>query len=218
MNWFTICNICLFVTSTALLALAYARPVSDAVCTRQLFSYSPALEAVEYHEEDYKGVFHQPSIYRGRPTDEIDEHWRKLWDYGGFNVPYDKLYLLNRSTETPWQRTPEEFGGGATAMLWGFHQLHCLDLVRQGVYRHVYEEKGKVIPAFDGPEYLVLMHIDHCIELMRIHMQCHIDTTPYLVKIDDSVPVGYKAEFSSHHKCRNYEKVRNWVIDHTAIP
>lgn len=39
-----------------------------------------------------------------------------------------------------------------------FHQLHCLDLVCQGVYRKVYEGKGKVILAFDGPEYLVMMH------------------------------------------------------------
>lgn len=78
-GWFTICNTCLFVTSIALLAFAYARPSSDATYTRQLFSYSPALEAVEYHEEEYQGVFHQPSIYRGRPTDEMDKHRRKLW-------------------------------------------------------------------------------------------------------------------------------------------
>ncbi|KAJ4360450.1 uncharacterized protein N0V89_001013 [Didymosphaeria variabile] len=79
-SWLTMGNITLFVVSTALLALAYSRPISDASCTRQLFSYSPALEAVEYHEEDYKGVFHQASIYRGTPTDEIDENWRELWD------------------------------------------------------------------------------------------------------------------------------------------
>lgn len=113
-------------------------------------------------------------------------------------------------------------------------------MVRQGVYRNVYEEKGKVVPAFDGPEYLVMMHIgkqtpsrhqdsvedesayygllDHCIELLRIHMQCHVDTTPYLIKLDESVPIGYKADFSTHQKCRNFDKVRQWVVDNTAIP
>jgi hypothetical protein len=45
---------------------------------------------------------------------------------GGFDVPVDKLHLLNKSAEESWQHTPEEFGGGVAAMMWGFHQLHCL--------------------------------------------------------------------------------------------
>ena len=45
---------------------------------------------------------------------------------GGFNVPDDKLSLLNKSLDRTWQRTPPEHGGGVAAMMWGFHQLHCL--------------------------------------------------------------------------------------------
>lgn len=78
----------LFLVSVAALALAYAHPPSDATCVEKLFSYSPALESVEYHEEDYSGVFHQPSIYRGHPTPELDEHWRKLWDCKFFEFPF----------------------------------------------------------------------------------------------------------------------------------
>jgi hypothetical protein len=75
-----VCQLIFFLISVAALALAYSLPPTDATCVAKLFSYSPALEAVEYHEEDYSGVFHQPSVYRGNPTPELDEHWRKLWD------------------------------------------------------------------------------------------------------------------------------------------
>lgn len=94
LNLLTIGNMSLFIISIGILSLAYGRPVSDAACTRQLFSYSPALEAVEYHEEDFKGLFHQPSIYRGTPTDEIDENWRVLWDckYSLLPIILDILY------------------------------------------------------------------------------------------------------------------------------
>lgn len=49
-------------------------------------------------------------------------------------------------------------------------------------------------------------------------MMCHVDVTPYLVKEDETAPIGIRAEFSSHHKCRNYDKVQKWVVDNTAIP
>jgi hypothetical protein len=45
---------------------------------RLTYGTAPAFEAVEYHEEDYKGIFHQASAYRGKPTPELDERWRKL--------------------------------------------------------------------------------------------------------------------------------------------
>ncbi len=97
---------------------------------------------------------------------------------------------------------------------------------------------------FDGPDYLVRMHLgelllqhavykiistrsenanevisfsDHCIELIRIDMMCNADTTPYLVLEDDTAPEGLRADFSSHHKCRNFEKIQSWMVEHTAI-
>ena len=41
---------------------------------------APALEAVEYHEENFAGIFHQPSKYRGTPTPELEAEWEALWD------------------------------------------------------------------------------------------------------------------------------------------
>lgn len=55
------------------------------------------------------------------------------------------------------------------------------------------------------------MHVDHCIEALRISLMCHADTTPYLMINDPTAPLGRRADFSPHHKCRNFEKIREWT-------
>lgn len=55
------------------------------------------------------------------------------------------------------------------------------------------------------------MHVDHCIEALRISLMCHADTTPYLVINDPTAPHGLRADFSPHHKCRKFEPIRQWV-------
>jgi hypothetical protein len=95
-------------------------------------------------------------------------------------------------------------------------------MIRQSTWMDVYHNEFNMTPkALDEPDYLVRMHMgthlgpatptvpfdlhlsDHCLELMRIDMMCNIDVTPY---------------FNSHHKCRNFKKIQEWVVDHTVIP
>ncbi|RYP20474.1 hypothetical protein DL765_002773 [Monosporascus sp. GIB2] len=108
---------------------------------------APALEAVAYHDETLPGDFLQPSPYRGTPTPEIDSRWEKLWDWGAFNVPEDKIPLLNKSRSGSWHRTDPKFGGGVAGLFWGFHQIHCLDLLRQMSYKDEYEKSGRRLPS-----------------------------------------------------------------------
>ena len=133
-------NILLFLASLTLFILPYTRSVTDSQCVKQLYTWckslptrvasphlmqniAPAFEAIEYHEEDYTGVFRQSSEFRGKPTPEIDERWVKLWDYREFDVPESKWDLLNRTGDETIVRTAK---GGGAALMWGMHQLHCL--------------------------------------------------------------------------------------------
>ncbi|KAF4257290.1 hypothetical protein KXX13_001021 [Aspergillus fumigatus] len=47
---------------------------------------------------------------------------------------------------------------------------------------------------------------------------CTSDVTPILIELDPKAPFGERADFRSNHKCRNFWDIRQWVIDHTAIP
>jgi hypothetical protein len=40
---------------------------------------------------------------------------------------------------------------------------------------------------------------------------CYGDITPVLVELDNTTRGGRKADFNVHHKCRNFEKIVNWV-------
>ncbi|KAJ4349427.1 uncharacterized protein N0V89_008042 [Didymosphaeria variabile] len=138
---FSIVNVLLFLSSIVLVIIAYKRPVTDSQCVKQLYTWSPAFEAIEYHEEDYSGLFRQASAYRGKPTPELDEQWLKLWDCEPtisplfniiqaktdqdreFDVPESAWPRMNRTADPSIVRTSK---GGGAALFWGMHQLHCL--------------------------------------------------------------------------------------------
>ena len=62
------------------------------------------------------------------------------------------------------------------------------------------------------------MHVDHCIEGLRISLMCHGDTTPYMVLEDPTAPNNMRADFSPHHKCRDFGLIKQWVKDNQLAP
>lgn len=55
------------------------------------------------------------------------------------------------------------------------------------------------------------MHVDHCIESLRLSLMCYGDVTPVLIEVAPDAPLGRRADFNVHHKCRNFEKLTEWV-------
>ena len=55
------------------------------------------------------------------------------------------------------------------------------------------------------------MHVDHCLEALRLSFMCYSDITPLVLPYDDTRRVGRKLDFSVHHKCRNFDKIVDWV-------
>ncbi|KAK2003333.1 hypothetical protein LX36DRAFT_625222 [Colletotrichum falcatum] len=80
------------------------------------------------------------------------------------------------------------------------HQLHCLNAVRKGVYQDFY---GK-------PDKHQLLHMDHCIDLIRTVLQCNSDLTPtlYTSKVDHGL-LGKPRT----HTCRAFEPILQWATE-----
>jgi hypothetical protein len=57
------------------------------------------------------------------------------------------------------------------------------------------------------------MHTDHCIEALRLNLMCQSDTTPVFLITDPKASLGVRPDFSGHHKCRNFEKIRQWAAE-----
>lgn len=50
------------------------------------------------------------------------------------------------------------------------------------------------------------MHVDHCLESIRIALMCHGDITPVgLVRLDDEAPMGGRPDFSPLRKCVKFD-------------
>lgn len=202
----------LLCVTALLVSAAITRSPNEAECMQKLSVWSPAFEAVEYVDVQFQNGFFEQSKYRGRPTPEIEKAWFELWNFGPVNIPVDKLSVLNKSKDDDWQRTKPESGGGVIGSLEVFHQIHCLDLIRQYTYKDEYDYSN--LPSFDGSPRLVREHVDHCINSLRIYLQCASDVTPYLMKRDTQKPLGIDPDFNTQHKCRNFDAIHAWTKMH----
>lgn len=63
---------------------------------------------------------------------------------------------------------------------------------------------------------MVLDHIEHCIEYLRINLMCFSDETPYLIQVDETGNEVIYAD--SLHRCRNFEKLIEWAKEHVVEP
>jgi hypothetical protein len=57
------------------------------------------------------------------------------------------------------------------------------------------------------------MHIDHCIEALRLQLMCAGDVTPVLLQLDPIM--GQSADFNVRHKCRKWERITDWQYNHS---
>lgn len=103
----------------------------------------------------------------------------------------------------------------AVGLLEGFHQIHCLNLVRQYTYREDWDYSGAA-SWHGGPEQ-VRWHVDNCIETLRMNIMCAGDVTPYLIWNDPEGFGGESPGFNTLHKCRRWEPIVDWVKDHVVF-
>ncbi|CZT18450.1 uncharacterized protein RCC_04295 [Ramularia collo-cygni] len=182
----------LLLSLIGIVAIDLSHKPSNLECAKQLSMYSPAMEAVEYIDIDFAASF--------------NKH--------GVEIPVEEIQGLNRSESDHLRHVPPEIGTNYVGILEVFHQLHCLNMIRMYTWYQV--DKFSGIP--DGLSMSPLknrMHIDHCIESLRISLMCAGDVTPLLIR--EGGPVGSKADFNTHHRCRNFEKLNDWIDNNWSV-
>jgi hypothetical protein len=116
-----------------------------------------------------------------------------------------------------------------------FHHLHCLNLLRRVTYREYYEPLGGefghgpealkahtgmyiaklALPSQSIEDHLAYRFLDHCIEVLRQNIQCNADIGLFTFYMIPDDPLAWP-ELNSKHVCRNFDKVREWAIDHSV--
>ncbi|KAF2439687.1 hypothetical protein P171DRAFT_368535 [Karstenula rhodostoma CBS 690.94] len=96
-----------------------------------------------------------------------------------------------------------------------YHQLHCIDAIRQGYWAVVEAAaQGRTPSDADTPAMGTLPHIRHCLDLLRQSIMCHGDTT---LEVVDPRVKGVHG-FGVKHRCRDWGQLVHWTEQWNDIP
>jgi len=111
-----------------------------------------------------------------------------------------------------------KYGGGYPANVEGLHHLHCLNLLRKSLkYNYdYYKDLGE--GAFQNEEYVVKVHVSHCLDIIRQQLMCTVDTGVLgQVWWRPSGPTPF-VDFNTQHQCKNFDAIRNWAEERQLPP
>lgn len=130
------------------------------------------------------------------------------------HVSEEQARLLPNKTapEAPYE------GSGYLLVLHVFHDLHCLDKIRQALYYFAHDQwnstynpyvlfssPSDALSAYGG-EAMRITHLDHCIDALRQSIQCHADIAPNVFQYSPKAGfIGARANVV--HECRDFNKV-----------
>ncbi|KAK1751708.1 hypothetical protein QBC47DRAFT_433711 [Echria macrotheca] len=204
-------ELCLYLVFSIALAtvtfFAGRHSVSLKDCGIRLSTWSPALEAIEYQQVMFDARFAAPSIYRGKPTPQLDGAWETMIHRGAGSLRVEKqdLWRLNKTADANRTVTFNDGSGDYPTMLEVFHQLHCLNELRKKTWPDYYPDVEEELKAVDRA------HTDHCIEIIRIALMCFSDVTPVTASFVDWNHGNPVPDFSTLHTCRNFDKIFDFV-------
>lgn len=150
----------------------------------------------------------EQSPWSGKPSAALDGAWHRLLEPTTIKVTEEELLRSNQSSiEFP--------NGGYMAWLGVFHELHCIKMLRQWIYKDHYQP-NITSDAFGewsihaGTRLLQNAivdtdSIDHCLDILRSAAMCHGDTTLTTFGWTDMKEKPMLNTRPIDHKCVNWE-------------
>ncbi|EGR52961.1 uncharacterized protein TRIREDRAFT_53824 [Trichoderma reesei QM6a] len=191
----------------------------DILCAKHTNRWSPLVRDVpiKYTYQEFNGSFLKENIYRNVGSAEVDKAWEDLGSGYRAGVISYKDGIASGLDPSFVQRA-EKYGGGFIVNVEGMHHLHCLNLVRKALYFNYdyYKELGE--HAFVNEEFILRLHITHCLDTLRQVLMCNVDTGVLgQVWVDTKEPTAFPV-FSTKHVCKNYDDIRKWAELQQAPP
>ncbi|KAG0698833.1 hypothetical protein DFH29DRAFT_1002457 [Suillus ampliporus] len=144
---------------------------------------------------------------------EIDAAWARIsHDVLPTRMTLEEILKAGEVDSPSKVKYAEKFGGGFMVSLEATHQMHCLNLLRKASWIEYYEP---VEPSFQDAPYIVRMHLDHCIEMIRQNIMCNAEVMIITWDWVERHKTPYP-NFNTRHQCRNYEKILEWAGKHAV--
>ncbi|KAI0146669.1 hypothetical protein BJ166DRAFT_538323 [Pestalotiopsis sp. NC0098] len=202
----------------AVIVVVFFYPLQIGTKHRDQVIYSPASEAISYHVRGFNAGYlpgekspYQLDCPTCTPTDSIDDAWAELYSpWMWSKIPRNQAAQLNNLTiNIPGEEDQYLIG------LDVFHQLHCLDNIRRGLWPDRYRHEDYM--GGQGMSLLSAKHLDHCVDQIRQVIMCASDVSTNWLRWDEewqsNMPPGF-----TYHSCRNFDAVVDWAREHTVEP
>ncbi|OAP65240.1 hypothetical protein AYL99_01212 [Fonsecaea erecta] len=213
--WWTFCALVLVVSNafTFYGARVYRHSQLDRVCTAHTSqSWSPVEQDVDihYNSRRFNASFYTESIYRQPASPEVDAAWEELGtELKGIVLSVDEA--KKSGLELDRVMVGEDYGGpGYVAFVEVTHQIHCLNLLRRGLWFNYEYYQSHNIGEFADGDRIVKLHIGHCLDTLRQALMCSSDTG-LLPFVWVGNPPKQFPDFFREHKCRNFEPILDFA-------
>ncbi|KAH8695866.1 hypothetical protein GQ44DRAFT_719161 [Phaeosphaeriaceae sp. PMI808] len=169
--------------------------------------HSPLNYLVHDRIEAWDLTHGKPSEYTSLNRTVADAAWDKV-DFGPtrgwLKVQKSDLDKINDTS------VPFADGSGYLAGIEVFSQLNCLNYLRKQLYNSTYQisPADETIPA----QY----RIPHCIEAIRLALQCQSDVTLITQRWADGWGAPM-ANWKRKHQCRNFDKILEYAQENQPI-
>ncbi|KAJ7741199.1 hypothetical protein DFH07DRAFT_751173, partial [Mycena maculata] len=157
---------------------------------------APAQHTIEYQTVKFhRGLGDDIPAYERPPSPEVDLAWGELYAYSASRVPKSEVVKM---TNTTWPILHEE--GNYVIALDVFHQLHCLDILRQQLE----------LPAGHNYTRRSMPHVRHCTGVIRQALMCYADISPVVWQWSTRFKEAEQRD-DILHTCRNFDRIQDWA-------
>ncbi|OAQ75808.1 tat pathway signal sequence [Purpureocillium lilacinum] len=170
--------------------------------------YSPAQSAVEYETVVFTGGLRgDKSKFQGSSS-EVDAVWDEMYNDVLISAISPESAAKLPNATTPFTYDTDHY----IIELDVFHQLHCLNMLRKLVYPDAYK-----MDLTSGSEEAEdnIFHMEHCYEQLRQSLQCSSDISTIYWEWSEKKQRMF-GNVHTTHTCRNFEKIRDWAVEHHA--
>ncbi|KAJ4347897.1 uncharacterized protein N0V89_009269 [Didymosphaeria variabile] len=139
--------------------------------------------------------------FQGAPSNVTREAWTALLQPFYFNASSSEL----STADVPSQTAVRVKNGGYLASLGVYHELHCLNQMRNFLYLRT----SSALSASQIDYYHT--HLDHCIEVLRLSSMCNADLSLYTFTWPKEENFTFlDAHSKTPRKCVDWTQVEEW--------
>ncbi|RYC60887.1 hypothetical protein CHU98_g5324 [Xylaria longipes] len=150
-------------------------------------------------------------IYRLPPSPAVDEAWDRITRVNLISISENEIRKLGKdpsltiqSPESWWSKS---WGGGYMGQIDVFHQIHCLNMLRQGLiinYNYYWGKKYGLTPPVQFG-----VHLNHCLATILENLMCHADVDIVTFNWRESQNEPFP-DFEIRKQCRDFEAIVDW--------